>query len=51
MTAEPGIGAPQRPILLGRSAGWLLLDLALVTTMQATVKAEGQPIRLFNSFS
>jgi S-adenosylmethionine uptake transporter len=42
MAIEPGINAPQRPISLWRSAGWLLLDMALVTTMQAIVKAEGE---------
>ena len=42
MATESGINAPQRPIPLWRSAGWLLLDMALVTTMQAIVKAEGE---------
>lgn len=42
MAIEPGINAPQRPMSLWRSAGWLLLDMALVTTMQAIVKAEGE---------
>jgi len=30
------------PIPMWRSAGWLLLDMALVTIMQALVKAEGE---------
>lgn len=42
MAIEPGINAPQRPMSLWRSAGWLLLDMALVATMQAIVKAEGE---------
>lgn len=42
MAIEPGINAPQPPMSLWRSAGWLLLDMALVTTMQAIVKAEGE---------
>ncbi len=42
MAIEPGINATQRPISLWRSAGWLLLDMALVTIMQAIVKAEGE---------
>jgi drug/metabolite transporter (DMT)-like permease len=33
-------GAPRVPLWI--SAGWLLLDMALVTTMQAIVKAEGE---------
>ncbi|WP_445500819.1 DMT family transporter [Microvirga sp. G4-2] len=42
MVAEPGIDTPPSPIPLWRSAGWLLIDMALVTTMQAIVKAEGE---------
>jgi S-adenosylmethionine uptake transporter len=38
--AESRAGAP--PVPLWISAGWLLLDMALVTTMQAIVKAEGE---------
>jgi drug/metabolite transporter (DMT)-like permease len=34
------VNAP--PVPLWISAGWLLLDMALVTTMQAIVKAEGE---------
>jgi len=37
---ENGSGAP--PVPLWISAGWLLLDMALVTTMQAIVKAQGE---------
>ncbi|MBA1155642.1 DMT family transporter [Microvirga mediterraneensis] len=42
MAAEPESqsGAPAVPLWI--SAGWLLLDMALVTTMQALVKAEGE---------
>jgi drug/metabolite transporter (DMT)-like permease len=38
--AESRSSAP--PVPLWISAGWLLLDMALVTTMQAIVKAEGE---------
>jgi drug/metabolite transporter (DMT)-like permease len=42
MVAEPGTDTSPPPIPLWRSAGWLLLDMALVTTMQAIVKTEGE---------
>jgi drug/metabolite transporter (DMT)-like permease len=42
MEPEPESRSSARPVPLGISAGWLLLDMALVTTMQAIVKAEGE---------
>ncbi len=42
MAAPSETDPPPPPIPLWRSAGWLLLDMALVTTMQAIVKAEGE---------
>ncbi|MEZ0168405.1 DMT family transporter [Microvirga sp. TS319] len=42
MEAPPETDSSPPPIPLWRSAGWLLLDMALVTTMQAIVKAEGE---------
>ncbi|MXQ13115.1 DMT family transporter [Microvirga makkahensis] len=42
MAAQPDTSALPSPVPLWRSAGWLLLDMALVTTMQAVVKSEGQ---------
>lgn len=42
MAAVPESDAPASPDPLWRSAGWLLIDMALVTTMQAIVKAEGE---------
>lgn len=41
MAAVPESDAPASPDPLWRSASWLLIDMALVTTMQALVKAEG----------
>lgn len=41
MPAEPESDASTPSVPLWRSVGWLLLDMALVTTMQAIVKAEG----------
>src|SRR5215213_9790298 len=42
MSAEPGTSPSRSPVSLWSSAGWLLLDMTLVTTMQALVKAEGE---------
>ncbi|MGO4524633.1 DMT family transporter [Microvirga sp. 2MCAF35] len=42
MAAEPDSPSGVPPVPLWVSAGWLLLDMALVTTMQALVKAEGE---------
>jgi len=42
MEPEPESRSSARPVPLWISAGWLLLDMALVTTMQAIVKAEGE---------
>ncbi len=42
MTAAPESRSSAPPVPLWISAGWLLLDMALVTTMQAIVKAEGE---------
>jgi len=42
MAAEPETGTVRPPVPLWSSAGWLLLDMALVTVMQAIVKAEGE---------
>jgi S-adenosylmethionine uptake transporter len=42
MTVAPESGSSAPPVPLWISAGWLLLDMALVTTMQAIVKAEGE---------
>jgi S-adenosylmethionine uptake transporter len=42
MAAEPESRSGTPPVPLWISAGWLLLDMALVTTMQAIVKAEGE---------
>jgi S-adenosylmethionine uptake transporter len=42
MPADPDTGSSEPPVPLWSSAGWLLLDMALVTTMQAIVKAEGE---------
>ncbi|WP_114943064.1 DMT family transporter [Microvirga calopogonii] len=42
MAAEPDSRSGAPPVPLWISAGWLLLDMALVTTMQALVKAEGE---------
>jgi S-adenosylmethionine uptake transporter len=42
MEPEPESRSSALPAPLGISAGWLLLDMALVTTMQAIVKAEGE---------
>jgi drug/metabolite transporter (DMT)-like permease len=42
MPADPETGSGETPAPLWSSAGWLLLDMALVTTMQAIVKAEGE---------
>lgn len=42
MTVTPERGSSAPPVPLWVSAGWLLLDMALVTTMQAIVKAEGE---------
>ena len=42
MSAEPDRRSRPPPVPLWISAGWLLLDMALVTTMQALVKAEGE---------
>jgi drug/metabolite transporter (DMT)-like permease len=41
MSAEPERGSKETPIPLWNSVSWLLIDMALVTTMQAIVKAEG----------
>ncbi|EIM27180.1 DMT family transporter [Microvirga lotononidis] len=42
MAAGPDSQSGAPPVPLWVSAGWLLLDMALVTTMQALVKAEGE---------
>jgi drug/metabolite transporter (DMT)-like permease len=42
MAIEPESRSSAPPVPLWISAGWLLLDMALVTTMQAIVKAEGE---------
>jgi S-adenosylmethionine uptake transporter len=42
MPVAPESGSSAPPVPLWISAGWLLLDMALVTTMQAIVKAEGE---------
>ncbi len=42
MATEPETGLIRSPVPLWSSAGWLLLDMALVTVMQAIVKAEGE---------
>ncbi|WP_262297875.1 DMT family transporter [Microvirga sesbaniae] len=42
MAAESEGRSSPPPVPLWISAGWLLLDMALVTTMQAIVKAEGE---------
>ncbi len=42
MSAEPAIEPSKPAAPLAASAGWLLLDMALVTTMQALVKAQGE---------
>jgi S-adenosylmethionine uptake transporter len=42
MESEPESRSSAHPVPLGISTGWLLLDMALVTTMQAIVKAEGE---------
>jgi S-adenosylmethionine uptake transporter len=42
MAAEPETDASAPAVPLWRSVGWLLLDMALVTTMQAIVKAAGE---------
>ncbi|KLK90117.1 multidrug transporter [Microvirga vignae] len=42
MAAPPDSNALSSPVPMWRSAGWLLLDMALVSTMQAIVKAEGE---------
>jgi drug/metabolite transporter (DMT)-like permease len=42
MAAEPDSPSGAPPVPLWISAGWLLLDMALVTTVQALVKAEGE---------
>lgn len=42
MSVEPALNSTQGPVSQWTSAGWLLLDMALVTTMQAIVKAEGE---------
>ena len=42
MAIEPETGLIRSPVPLWSSAGWLLLDMALVTVMQAIVKAEGE---------
>ncbi|WP_262030570.1 DMT family transporter [Microvirga sp. Mcv34] len=42
MPAGPDSQSGAPPVPLWVSAGWLLLDMALVTTMQALVKAEGE---------
>jgi S-adenosylmethionine uptake transporter len=42
MEPEPESRSSALPVPLWISAGWLLLDMALVTTMQAIVKAEGE---------
>src|SRR5690349_13377178 len=42
MKAQTDNSSSSPPVPLWRSAGWLLLDMALVTTMQAIVKAEGE---------
>ena len=42
MAAQSDTDASAPAVPLWRSVGWLLLDMALVTTMQAIVKAEGE---------
>jgi drug/metabolite transporter (DMT)-like permease len=42
MAIEPETGLIRSPVPLWSSAAWLLLDMALVTVMQAIVKAEGE---------
>ena len=42
MESAPATRSSVPPVPLWISAGWLLLDMALVTTMQAIVKAEGE---------
>jgi drug/metabolite transporter (DMT)-like permease len=42
MEPAPATQSSVPPVPLWISAGWLLLDMALVTTMQAIVKAEGE---------
>jgi S-adenosylmethionine uptake transporter len=42
MAASPETDAPPPSIPLWMSAGWLLLDMVLVTAMQVLVKAEGE---------
>ncbi|MBB4040379.1 S-adenosylmethionine uptake transporter [Microvirga flocculans] len=42
MPDAPHISPAQPPVPLWTSVGWLLLDMALVTIMQAIVRAEGQ---------
>lgn len=42
MEPAPATRSSAPPVPLWISAGWLLLDMALVTTMQAIVKAEGE---------
>ena len=42
MEPAPATQSSVPPVPLWVSAGWLLLDMALVTTMQAIVKAEGE---------
>jgi len=42
MATEPETGLIRSPVPLWSSAAWLLLDMALVTVMQAIVKAEGE---------
>src|SRR6478736_2305892 len=42
MATEPETGLIRSPVPLWSSAGWLLLDMALVTVIQAIVKAEGE---------
>lgn len=42
MPDAPHISPAQSPVPLWTSVGWLLLDMALVTIMQAIVRAEGQ---------
>ncbi len=42
MPTDPGTGLCGPTVSLWSSTGWLLLDMALVTTMQAIVKAEGE---------
>jgi S-adenosylmethionine uptake transporter len=42
MTADVGSASQEPAVPLWHSAGWLLLDMALVTTMQAIVKVQGE---------